>query len=437
MAKQKFTIGAKDDDGREIESRIEARLAERRASDPEYGRLPEFSLPEVASVVAEPAHRPADVQLKDAHITHLLQTIAETKDSSTVPEGVRLRRLKGIIQKLIRVHSRLQNFFNGAVAEILNIMLERSQKGLDGLTARVEDVSSQIADARSYFTNLLASVKKILDENQVVTMETISEFENQMKSEFGKARSELAALVRSASAPALRMPEWALDSFDYVDFENKYYGSRESIADKQKMYVGYFEGCSRVLDLGCGSGGFLSACREAGISAAGVDVSRKMVDKCVEAGLDAAAGDGIEYLSGQPDGALDGIFCAQVLEHLYPAEVVEFFRLCDSKTGNGAILVIELPNIRNLGVFARSFYSDMSHVRPYSREIISFLGTSAGFGEPEIITSSPIPESDRLKEIPWEEGIAPQWVEVMNANIGRLNSTLAGDQDIAFVFRKA
>jgi O-antigen chain-terminating methyltransferase len=44
-------------------------------------------------------------------------------------------------------------------------------------------------------------------------------------------------------------------------------------------------------------------------------------------GLDAARGDAFDYLAGLGGPVLDGIFCAQMVEHLPPARVPELIRL--------------------------------------------------------------------------------------------------------------
>ena len=56
--------------------------------------------------------------------------------------------------------------------------------------------------------------------------------------------------------------------------------------------------------------------RERGVTARGVDVNHEMVEVCRARGFDVAEGDALGYLEALPDGALGGLFAAQVVEHL-------------------------------------------------------------------------------------------------------------------------
>lgn len=71
----------------------------------------------------------------------------------------------------------------------------------------------------------------------------------------------------------------------------------------------------RVLDLGCGTGRFLTALREAGAEPAGVEIA--------EAAAEIARATGVEVRITEPDGSLpyghgefDLVWCSEVLEHI-------------------------------------------------------------------------------------------------------------------------
>jgi 2-polyprenyl-3-methyl-5-hydroxy-6-metoxy-1,4-benzoquinol methylase len=58
-----------------------------------------------------------------------------------------------------------------------------------------------------------------------------------------------------------------------LDYAFLQYMGHDSARQKvhQRMYLDFFAGCSRVVDLGCGNGEFVEMLRERGIDAVGVD----------------------------------------------------------------------------------------------------------------------------------------------------------------------
>jgi O-antigen chain-terminating methyltransferase len=112
-------------------------------------------------------------------------------------------------------------------------------------------------------------------------------------------------------------------------------GSESSIKDRQRRYLPYFEGCTNVLDVGCGRGEFLELLREAGIGAQGVELDDDLAQWCHQRGLVVRCTDALEYLAQLHDGELDGIFCAQVVEHLRTDDLLRFVDLTFQKLRPG------------------------------------------------------------------------------------------------------
>ena len=104
--------------------------------------------------------------------------------------------------------------------------------------------------------------------------------------------------------------------------------------------------------------------REAGVRRRGIDLSAESVAVCRGKGLEAETADLFAYLGGLPEAALDGIFCAQVVEHLPPERLPDDPKLCASRLTRGGVIAIETPNPECLAIFATYFYLDPTHTRP-------------------------------------------------------------------------
>jgi SAM-dependent methyltransferase len=216
---------------------------------------------------------------------------------------------------------------------------------------------------------------------------------------------------------------------DYFGFEERFRGDESYIREKQRAYLGWFEGRRNVLDVGSGRGEFLELLREAGVPAVGVDANLDMVLACRQKGLEVVHRDAFGHLTSLPDASLGGMFAAQIVEHFEAPAIFEFVRLAYRKLEPGAALVVETINPTCLTVFAESFYADFTHVRPIHPEALRYLFESTGFGAVEVRYSSPVDAATRIPPLPGED----QAVEQFNQAMGRLNNLLYGFRDYAVI----
>jgi SAM-dependent methyltransferase len=231
----------------------------------------------------------------------------------------------------------------------------------------------------------------------------------------------------------------ALDSYKYVGFEDLYRGSQETIRARLESYLPYFDGASDVLDVGCGRGEFLDLLNARGIGARGLDLNHEMVEVCRARGLDVAEADVVSYLEGQADGALGGLFAAQVVEHLDPSYLLRFLDLAFHKLRPGAPIVLETLNPACWTAFFDSFIRDITHVWPLHPETLRYLVLASGFPGARIEYRSPVPPEDRLQSVPAAAGAAgtdaaaADLVETFNANVEKLNARMFTFLDYAIV----
>ena len=266
----------------------------------------------------------------------------------------------------------------------------------------------------------------------------------------GGGTSAVAAGAASApppAAPALLVTDD--QSYRYVAFENRFRGSTDEIRARVAAYLPQFESASDVLDVGCGRGEFLDLLRERGISATGVDINHDMVELCRARGLKVVQGDALAHLEQLDDGALGGLFAAQVVEHLEPSRLLAFIDAAHRKLRPGAPLALETINVASWSAFFRSYVRDITHVRPVHPETLQFLVSTAGFRNARIVYRSPYPEEERLRQV--EELRAAtssdgggdsaadlaQVAAVLNRNVETLNRLLFAEQDYAVVAEQA
>jgi O-antigen chain-terminating methyltransferase len=198
----------------------------------------------------------------------------------------------------------------------------------------------------------------------------------------------IAAPATPTPAPGPAQPD-----FDYARFAERFRGSEDYVKKGQQFYLPYFEGRREVLDIGCGRGEFLELMRAAGVAARGIDLSLESVALCRQKGLQADAADLFAYLADLPEAALDGIFGAQVVEHLPPERLPDMIRLAASRLQRGGVLAIETPNPECLAIFASHFYLDPTHYRPVPHALLAFYMEEYGLGGIEVHRLSPAVES--------------------------------------------
>jgi O-antigen chain-terminating methyltransferase len=223
-----------------------------------------------------------------------------------------------------------------------------------------------------------------------------------------------------------------LDAYKYVGFEDRFRGSREAIRARQASYVAEFAGATDVLDVGCGRGEFLDLLKAHGIGARGLDANHEMVELCRARGFDVVEGDALGLLRNLPEGALGGLFAAQVVEHLAPAYLVSLLDAAWRALRPGSSLVLETINPACWSAFFESYIRDPTHVRPFHPDTLSYLVTASGFQDVAVRYSSPYPDHAKLQRIPEQDETS----RTLNENSDKLNRLLFGYMDYAVIGRR-
>lgn len=248
---------------------------------------------------------------------------------------------------------------------------------------------------------------------------------------WGHLGAALAELEAADPVPLMR----AREEHGYLELEHYHRGTHAEILERFTPHLRYFEGRSRVLDLGCGRGEVLELLREKGVGALGLDNNEQMVAVCRGKGLEAVHADLFEYLREAEPATFDGILSLHVIEHLPVDSLDRLARLAWRALAPGGVVLLETPNPLSVVVAARNFWIDPTHRRPVHPESLKLLLELAGFEEVERLDLHPFPDGERLPEVDVAELPAElhRLADGVNALRDRLDDLLYGAQDYAMV----
>jgi len=208
----------------------------------------------------------------------------------------------------------------------------------------------------------------------------------------------------------------------YLRFEEIFRGPEALIKDRQRPYVDMLRGRGPVVDVGCGRGELLDLCRDAGISALGVDVDAGMIERCRAKGHRVECADALAYLDRQQDGSIGAIVSVQFIEHLPYERLIRFLQLSYRKLAADGLFVAETINPHSIQAL-KAFWTDLTHERPIFPETLLALCRLYGFEEASVFfpTGSGDVQADR-----WGQG---DYAVVANRGVAARESqaTTGGD----------
>ncbi len=323
---------------------------------------------------------------------------AEAHVTPTVPEGVRFSRAKRLLLRGLRFLWREQASFNA-------LTLESSHGLLRGLASLQSQLLKLCQDIEHWEESTVAARERraAIQDARLATLESA-----------GPRSPEVRAPSGASLPPTLTPGVYSL-------FEERFRGSPQEIADKQRFYLSFLKDIpGPVFEVGCGRGEFLELLRAKGIRASGVDINPIAVAGCRERGLEVEADDGLEALSRQAAESLGAVVAFQVVEHWSAEATFAFLREARRTLASGGVLIAETINTDSLSAL-KAFYLDPSHVRPVPPEALKFLAEAAGFADARIEYRAPLSEQERLAET--------------SENERKLNRLLFGPQDYALIAR--
>lgn len=388
-------------------------------SDASDGDLTSELAKEIRSAVAEaspaaPKQLAAAAGLEGDEDIRVSLTRALEHVTPVVPPAARFSGSKRFLLRALRLLWRDQASFNALLLEAGNGLAERLQKTVRRVRDLEVRLEHELGEGRTAFARELAAQD-----------ERVKKWSAGWERRGSIQEGRLTLLEAGGPAPSAEVdrpaPAQQLPPGVYSLFEERFRGSPEEVADKQRFYLPLLDGVGGpVLDVGCGRGEFLTLLRERGVAASGVEINPIAVQACREKGLVVAQGDGLATLAEKPEKSLGAVVAFQVVEHWSPETIFAFLREARRALAPSGILVLETINTDSF-FSLRAFFLDPSHVRPVPPEALQFLTEAAGFVEARIEYRAPLDASDRLEE--------------SSENDAKLNRLLFGPQDYALVAR--
>ncbi len=269
--------------------------------------------------------------------------------------------------------------------------LRRNQEAIDQeliasaaiLTGEVESLQQRVLPLGMQQASLLHNQQALARRNQELT-------------ERVEALEEALAMVAERLAPeeAILSQKPGMDAF-YEALEDQFRGSRAAIKKRLAAYLPFLRGLQeripevKAVDAGCGRGEWLEWLQENGIAAQGVDLNARMVEQCRALGLEARQGDAIDWLKELPNASLALVSGFHLVEHLPFPKLLQLFQESLRVLRPGGIAIFETPNPEFPRVSSYTFHLDPTHRNPIPHELLSFVGTYAGFSSVEIARLQP------------------------------------------------
>ncbi|SFO87887.1 methyltransferase domain-containing protein [Hydrogenimonas thermophila] len=267
--------------------------------------------------------------------------------------------------------------------EKLDEKVKELEEKLDEKVKELEEKLDKKVEEKDFelYLETVYSIKEYMRNSQKKLQDLINEAEKRLPREILNEK-ELLTIVREK--------KHKYDSF-YVEFEDKFRGSREDIKQRVKVYLPYIEKLLvkskeniKILDIGCGRGEWIELLTENGYSAKGIDINRVMVDRSKKLGLDVLEADAIEYLQTLKNESLTVVTGFHIIEHLSFDILMKLFEESYRVLKKGGMIIFETPNPENIIVGACNFYIDPTHKNPIPPVTSKFIAEKCNFKDVKI-----------------------------------------------------
>jgi len=325
--------------------------------------------------------------------------------------------LRKIVRRIMAPDAERQRNFNLVLLDLLEDLRRDVEAVRRDLHGDIETVQRDVRAADEALAAEQARIRELIP--------TAARRNDALIAALDQKIETLAVRIRDVVNPVVASSNDVL----YRRLEDALRGSEAQVRADVAPYVRYAAEHQPVLDVGCGRGEFLAACRDAGVNARGVDTNERSVADLKARGFDVALAGVPECFAPLANGSLGAILAMHVVEHV-PAEVLfALFREAGRVLREGGLLMIETPNAESIAMSASDFWRDPTHLAPRHAAALTTLAREHGFAIEEVRAVHELPEGVR---IPILENDAPELQRVIHA----VNDRIFAPQDLRLVLRR-
>jgi len=178
------------------------------------------------------------------------------------------------------------------------------------------------------------------------------------------------------------------DTYASVSGLNVYLPSKyQSLVKNLGPHLRAHTGKGKLLDIGPGQGELLTLCRDLGIEAEGIDISRELVESCRARGLKVELTEDLFGFLKNCHNDRAVVTLIDVLEHFNRVEAFELLGIIRLHVLQlGGCVIIQVPNMQS-PFAALNFFHNLTHEWAYTDHSITQLLKSAGFKEVKVLPS--------------------------------------------------
>ena len=324
--------------------------------------------------------------------------------------------LRTMFRRILAPDTERQRNFNLVVLDLLQDLRNDIEELRRDLRGDIEAVQRDVRAADEALATEMAKIRELIPVAARRNDALIAALDQKIET--------LAVRIRDVTNPVVSA------DVVYRRLEDALRGSEAHVRADVAHYVRLAADHQPVLDAGCGRGEFLAACREAGITARGVDTNERSVADLKQRGFDVTLAAIPECFASIGDGALGAVVAMHVVEHLPVESLFALFRESARVLRSGGLLMIETPNAESIAVSASDFWRDPTHLAPRHAAALTVLAREHGFEIDEVRAVHELPEGTRIPILPTD---APELQRIVHA----INDRLFAPQDLRLILRAA
>jgi len=222
----------------------------------------------------------------------------------------------------------------------------------------------------------------------------------------------VAARLRDLATPVLASQTPVANDFLYRRLEDALRGDVD-IED----YVTRARDNQPVMDIGCGRGEFVEACKTAGIDCYGFDINERSVADLQKRGLNVTLASIPQCFEGIKHGSMGSVLAMHVVEHLPVEQLFALFAQSARVLRPGGLLMIETPNAESIAVSASDFWRDPTHIAPRHVAALTILAREHGFAIEEVRAIHPLPAGNEVPYRSEDPESVRQITEIINERV--------------------